>query len=196
MINKLINKRFSTRAYSEKPVEEEKLIKLFEAARWAPSSMNEQPWRFIVVSKNENDGFQKLFNTLSEGNKIWADKVPVLILVLAKKTVERTGRNNRHSWYDTGAAVALVSMQATEMDLFVHQLGGFNANESAELFEVPDEFEPVIVLAVGYHGNPDELPENLKARENAVRKRKSIDEIVFNEKFGNALVTDEKIVIG
>ena len=195
MLKEVIKKRFSTRAYSGKSVENEKLIELFQAAQWAPSSMNEQPWRFIITPRTDEENYTKLFNTLSEGNKIWAGKAPVLILVAAKKTVDRTGKQNRYSFYDTGSAVALLTLQAQELGLFVHELGGFNVNEAANALKIPNDYIPVVVLVIGYRGNVKELPENLRVRENAVRTRKPLDNFVFYGEFGRAFINDEQRVI-
>ena len=194
MINELIKNRYSTRAYSERPVEKEKLIELFKAAQRAPSSMNEQPWQFIITLKSDKESYNKLFATLSEGNKIWAGKAPVLILVTAKKIVERTGKPNRYSFYDTGSAVALLSLQALQAGLYIHQLGGFNAKKAAIALKVPDDFEPIVVLVIGYRGDVNELPENLRVREKAVRTRKPMDEVVFFGEFGRAFISDRKTV--
>ena len=195
MINELIKKRFSTRAYSERPVEKEKLVELFEAAQWASSSMNEQPWRFIVTTKKDEESFNKLFSALSDGNKIWAGKAPVLILVSAKKTIDRNGKLNRYGFYDTGSAVAFLVLQALEMGLYVHQLGGFNVNEAANALNVPGDYEPVVVLVLGYRGDVQDLPENLRVRENAVRTRKPFENIVFEGEFGKSFINDKEAVI-
>jgi nitroreductase len=195
MIDELIKKRFSTRAYSERLVEKEKLVELFEAAQWAPSSMNEQPWRFIITTKNEEESFNKLFDTLSDGNKIWAVKAPVLILVSAKKTIDRNGKLNRYSFYDTGSAVAFLVLQAMEMGLYVHQLGGFNVNEAANELNVPNDYEPVVVLVLGYRSDVQDLPENLRVREKAVRTRQPLENIVFEGEFGRSFINDEKALI-
>jgi nitroreductase len=195
MIDELIKKRFSTRTYSERLVEKEKLVELFEAAQWAPSSMNEQPWRFIITTKNEEESFNKLFDTLSDGNKIWAVKAPVLILVSAKKTIDRNGKLNRYSFYDTGSAVAFLVLQAMEMGLYVHQLGGFNVNEAANELNVPNDYEPVVVLVLGYRSDVQDLPENLRVREKAVRTRQPLENIVFEGEFGRSFINDEKALI-
>jgi nitroreductase len=195
MIDELIKKRFSTRAYSERPVEKGKLVELFDAAQWAPSSMNEQPWRFIVTTKNDGESFNKLFDTLSDGNKIWAGKAPVLILVSAKKTIDRSGKLNRYSFYDTGSAVAFLVLQAMEMGFYVHQLGGFNVNEAANVLNVPNDYEPVVVLVLGYRGDVQNLPENLRVREKAIRTRQPLENIVFEGEFGRSFINDEKALI-
>lgn len=192
MINEIIKKRFSTRAYSDKSVEKEKLLKLFEAARWAPSSRNEQPWRFIVVTKYDEEYYEKLFNTLSESNKVWVKKAPVLVLVLAKKTISGSVKTNRYSFYDTGSAVAMLVLQAYELGLYVHQLGGFNPIEAAKVLKVSDDLEPAVVLVIGYRGSVKDLPEYLRIREETARTRKPLDNIVFSGEFGRVFINDKK----
>jgi len=195
MIDELIKNRFSTRAYSERPVDKEKLVELFGAAQWAPSSMNEQPWRFIITTKKDEESFNKLFGSLSDGNKIWAGKAPVLILVTAKKTIDRNGKLNRYSFYDTGSAVAFLVLQALEMGLYVHQLGGFKVNDAANALNVPNDYEPVVVLVLGYRGDVQDLPENLRVREKAVRTRKPLENIVFEGEFGKSFINNKETVI-
>lgn len=118
-----------------------------------------------------------------------------MVLVTAKKTIDRTGKPNRYSFYDTGSAVALLSLQTQELGLFAHELGGFNINEAANVLKVPDDCIPVVVLIIGYKGNVKELPENLRVRKNAARIRKPSDYFVFNGEFGKAFINDEKTVI-
>lgn len=180
----LIRLRWSPRAFGEKPVEKKKLQSLFEAARWAPSSMNEQPWRFIVGQKND-ETWNKLHDSLVEFNQRWAIKAPVLILTLAKKTFTYKGRENITHLYDTGQAVSLLVIEAVNQGLVAHQMGGFHAEKVAELFQIPDDFKPVTVIAVGYQGNPAELPEDMIKPEFRERERRELNEQVFAGKFGS-----------
>jgi nitroreductase len=183
-IHDLISRRHSPRSFSNSMIEEEKLAALFEAARWAPSSANEQPWHFVYATKEEPETFQSLLDTLAEGNRIWAKNAPALVAVIAKTFYERNGRAYAHAWYDVGQSVANLALQATALDLVVHQMGGFSADKVRAALNVPEGFEPVIVFAVGYEGDGDELPEHLREREHAPRTRKPLDEIVFNGTFG------------
>jgi nitroreductase len=184
MIHELLKKRYSTRAFADKSIEHEKIINLLEAARWSPSSMNGQPWRFIISSKLDTVNFNNLVGILNESNQIWAKNAAVLILTIANLDFDSAGQLNKHALYDLGNAVASLTFQATAMDLFVRQMGGFNADKARMVFSIPTGYEPVSVLALGYKGNPDALPEPLKLREKAVRTRKGLYEIAFAEKFG------------
>ena len=182
MIHELINKRKSTRAFAEKPIEAEKLELLFEAARWASSSMNEQPWRFIYRTKDELNLYTELFNTLMDGNKTWAGSAPLLIAVLAKTHFDYKDRSNRHYMYDTGQAVATMMLQLTDLGLVAHQMGGFHMDQTKAVLSVDDSYEIAVIIAVGYPGDVNALPDELKARETGPRKRKTINEIAFQNR--------------
>ncbi|MCX6150525.1 MAG: nitroreductase family protein [Ignavibacteriales bacterium] len=184
MLHELIIKRNSPRAFTEKEIEPEKLEDLFEAARWAASSMNEQPWRFIVAVRKDLENFDKMVKILNEPNKIWAKNAGALILTVAKQNLDFNNKLNKYAFYDVGQSVANLTLQATAINLYVHQMGGFSAEKAKEVFLLPDEFSAVSVLAIGYKGEPEMLPENLKVRELAVRTRKPIDEIIYDGKFG------------
>lgn len=194
MINDLIKNRYSTRAFSEKLIEEEVIVSLFEAARWAPSGGNEQPWRFIAAAKNDPESYEKVLNALSDGNKLWAQNAPLLIVGVTKLDRGIEKKLNKYAFYDLASSVANLTLQATSMDLYVRQMGGFNPLAVRELFDIPENYEPAIVLAVGYKGDLDNLPENMKLREGAPRQRKPLSEIVFSGRFGNpsALVKEKQ----
>jgi nitroreductase len=185
-IHELLANRWSPRAFSDQPVEPEKLLSLFEAARWTPSSANEQPWRFIIASKENGHVFSALAECLTEGNRRWAERAPLLVLALTQSTYTRTGRPYRHSWYDLGQSVALLTVQATALGLAVHQMGGFDPDKARRVLSTPEGFEPVIVLAVGYPGLPASLPEDLQTREHAPRSRKPLQDLVYSEEWGKA----------
>jgi len=182
-INDLARKRWSPRAFLDKPVEPEKLISMHEAARWSASGGNEQPWRFIV-GMNGDETWRKIYETLDEGNRIWNGNVPVLILAIGNTISSFNGNMSLYYGYDTGQAVAQLSLEAMNQGLHVHQMGGFSVEKVRTLFEIPGEFQPLTVIAAGYLGDPDSLPENLKKRELLERKRKPLEEIVFSGKFG------------
>ena len=180
----VIERRRSLRAYSGNPVEEEKIKSLFEAARWAPSSMNEQPWIYIYATKEQPELWSKIVETLSEGNKVWAMDAPLLIVSLARKKHLRNNNPNGLANYDLGGANAFLSLQATMLGLNVHQMGGFNKVILAQNLNVPlEEFEPTVVIAIGYPGEADKLPENLKQRETAPRVRYTQESFVMNKSF-------------
>jgi nitroreductase len=184
-INELARNRWSPRSFLDKPVEKEKLVSMFEAARWSPSGGNEQPWRFIA-GVNHDETWQKIFLTLNEGNREWNGPVPVLILAIGYKISNWDGNISGYFQYDTGQAVAHLSIEAMNQGLHVHQMGGFSVEKALELFEIPGDHLPLTVIAVGYIGSPGSLSEKLKERELEERKRKELGEIVFSGKFGES----------
>ncbi len=184
-VHDLIGRRWSPRAFSERPVESEKLLSLLEAARWAASSSNEQPWSFLVATREDVQNHENVLSVLVESNRVWAGKAPVLILTFAHSQFDKTGKPNRHAFYDVGQAAANLSIQATALGLVAHQMGGFSVEDARARFAVPKDWEPVSVVAVGYLGNPDSLPEKLREREIARRQRRPLDSFVFSGKWGN-----------
>jgi nitroreductase len=174
-----IKNRHSTVLFSSTPVEKKKLDLLFEAARWAPSAFNEQPWRFIIGIKEKDDLYKKLLDCLVESNQHWAKYAPVLVLVVAKKVFSHNSNPNRTSFYDTGLAVGNLLSQATSLDLFVHQMGGFSIDKARNEFKIPENFEPIVIMAIGYKGKPDDFPDDLQLREKKARIRKHAED--FNK---------------
>ena len=183
-LHELISNRRSPRSYSGAPVEAWKIVTLFEAARWSPSSANEQPWHFIVATKEDTAAYDALFGTLMEGNRRWASRAPMLVLGVAQSFYAKSGKPYRHSWYDLGQSVAHLTLQATALGLAVHQMGGFDAEKAREIFSIPDGYDPVVVLAAGYAESAEHLPDDLRSRELAPRSRKSLEATVFTEKWG------------
>ncbi|HEX2056148.1 MAG TPA: nitroreductase family protein [Nitrospiraceae bacterium] len=193
-IHELLRRRWSPRAYSERAVEPDKLASLFEAARWAPSSNNEQPWSFVMATKGEAV-YTRLFDCLKEGNKKWAFRAPVLMLSVARLTFEDDGTPNRHAFHDTGMAVFSLVVQATALGLIVHQMAGFDMERARRDLRIPDGHDPVAMIAVGYPGDPAMLPDYLREREFKARERKAIDTFVFDGLWGasaNALVVEQR----
>ncbi|MCB0279025.1 MAG: nitroreductase family protein [Calditrichaeota bacterium] len=183
MINELIKKRRSTRAFSSQSIDADTLMSLFEASRWAASSMNEQPWRFVYRLKDDNpQEFDELFSTLMDGNKSWAGSAPLLIAVLAKTHFAYKDRPNRHYMYDTGQAVATMLVQLTDMGLVAHQMGGFHIDQAKEILSVDDDYEIAVIIAVGYPGDINTLPDDLKKRESGPRKRNELNDFVFKNR--------------
>jgi nitroreductase len=180
----LLQRRWSPRAFSERLVEAEKLLSLFEAARWAPSSFNEQEWYFVLTTKQKPEEHARLLSCLTERNQEWASLAPVLMISVAKLHFDHTGKPNRHAFYDVGMAVGNLITQATALDLFVHQMAGFFKEKVAELYGIPDGFEPVAAIALGYAGELDRLPEQFRAPELAPRSRKLIQSFVFEGQWG------------
>ncbi|MCW3058226.1 MAG: nitroreductase [Capsulimonas sp.] len=187
-IHEQFRRRRSTRAFSDQPIDTPTLHKLFEAARWAPSSSNEQPWRFIIASKENPEEFERLLDTLAAGNKAWAKDAPLLVLAVAKRHKgEEGGPENRHAAYDLGQSVATLTLQALHEGIYARQLGGFDADKAREALDVPAGYDPISVLVLGYPGDPNSLPEFAKEKEQAPRMRKALSEIVFQGRFGKTL---------
>ena len=178
-IHDLLRRRWSPRAFDERPVEPEKLRSLLEAARWAPSSNNEQPWRFLVATKERKTEYARLFNCLLEGNQKWVYRVPVLLLSVAKLRFE-DGLPNRHSLHDTGMAAENLVLQATALGLATHQMAGFRLDQARADCQIPAGYEPAAMIAVGYAGDPALLSEHLRAREAQPRVRKPLSELVYS----------------
>ncbi|TKS60616.1 MAG: nitroreductase [Nitrospira sp.] len=183
-IHDLLRRRWSPRAFAERSIEPEKLRSLFEAARWAPSSNNEQPWRFIVVTKEERTAYDRLFNCLVEGNRKWVHQAPMLMLSVASLQFEEDGKPNRHAFHDTGMAVENLVIQATASGLFVHQMAGFDVERARAEFKIPPAYDPVAMIALGYPGDPTTLPDNLRNRELKLREREAVAKFVFSGIWG------------
>lgn len=177
-IHDLLQKRWSPRAFANKPVDSELLKQIFEAARWAPSSYNEQPWHFIVARQEEEEAFEKLSQVLNEFNRGWAKKAPVLGLGLAKQTFDLDGRPNPHAEHDLGQAIAHLTFEATRHDLYVHQMAGILPDKARRLYDIGEDYEPKTMFAIGYKGEPELLGEDLQKQEEGSRSRKPLDEIV------------------
>ena len=173
-----LKNRWSPRSFLNRKVDDNIIKTLLEAARWAPSSMNEQPWHYFYACKDET-GFDKMLDCLVPQNREWAKNASVLLLSVAKKNFSFKSKPNRHALHDTGASNASLAIQAASMGMQAHQMGGFNMEKTLEVFNLSiDEYEPVSFIAVGYPGDPDNLSEELRERELAPRQRKSLDEIV------------------
>ena len=185
-IHELLRERWSPRAFADRMVEPEELRSLLEAARWAPSSFNEQPWSFIVATKQHPGEYERLLSCLVEGNVRWAQHAPVLMLSVARLAFERNGKPNRHAFHDVGLAVENLVIQATAFGLAVHQMAGFHVDKARELFSIPDGHEPVAALVLGFPGDPAGLPEDLREREVAPRIRKPLESFVFSGQWGQS----------
>jgi nitroreductase len=179
----LIKNRRSLRAYSDRVLESETIYSLFEAARWAPSSSNEQPWTYLHATKSDHVTWQLLFDCLNEGNKIWAKNAPLLIMSMARKTFLSNGNHNAFAFYDLGAANAFLSLQAVELGLQIRQMGGYNQTKAKESLNIPDSLALGPMIAAGYPGDPMQLPEPLKLRETTPRERYAQHEFVTDKSF-------------
>ena len=183
-VHDLITKRWSPYSFDDRPVSESDLRSLFEAARWAPSSYNEQPWSYIVATKENPEEFERLLSCLVEGNQVWAKAAPVLALGIATLKFARNNKPNRVAVHDLGLAAGNLCLEATARGLMVHQMVGILPDKAREIYEIPEGSEAVTGFAIGYAGNPDSLPDTLKERDRAARQRKPLGEFVFGGKWG------------
>lgn len=184
-IQDLIRNRWSPRALADKPVSGEILKSLFEAARWAPSSNNEQPWVYLVATKADPENFQKLLSVLVEFNINWAKHAPVLALSVAKLVFAKGDSPNRHAFHDVGAASSQLTLEAVARGLLVHQMAGYDVEKARTAFNIPADWDPVAAMAIGYPGDPASLPAPYKERETAARVRKPITEFVMSGQWGH-----------
>lgn len=182
-VHPIIASRWSPRAYDTRPVEPVKLQRIFEAARWAASSSNLQPWYFLVGMKGD-EAYEKIFETLVEFNQLWAVNAPLLVLAISKTTNQR-GEPNKSYAYDLGQAVATLSLQAIAEGIYTHQMGGFDAAKAAGLFGIPEDYKALVVFALGYLGDHGELHHKLQKLELSPRIRRSTREFVFTGSFGH-----------
>ncbi|HTI13705.1 MAG TPA: nitroreductase family protein [Dictyobacter sp.] len=178
-VHDLIRERWSPRAFSDLPVEHAKLQSLFEAARWAPSAGNQQPWYFLLATRENSEAHTRFANILFERNTLWAQHAPVLILTVVK-LYERAGLEQT-SYFDVGMAVGNLLMQAVDFGLMTHQMSGLDREKAVAELNIPEGFVPHTMIAIGYPGAPDKLPDDLRERETFPRERKTLQEFVFAE---------------
>ena len=174
MLNELIKKRYSPYSFSDSQIEKETIYKLFDAARFSPSSYNEQPWRFIVASKSNEETYNNILKSLVDANRDWAKQASVLILTIAQNEFSKNRKKNYHAEYDLGQAVAYLTLKATELDIYVHQMAGFSREKAVDLFNIPEGFTPITVMALGYINEND---------ESKIKQRKELSDIVFEKSF-------------
>jgi len=180
----LLKKRWSTRKYDPtKAIGVKDLCSLFEAARWTPSAYNEQPWNFIIVTRNEKEQFQKVIELLNEGNKLWASDAFALVVAVVSLNSSHNNHPNFHALYDLGASVANLTAQAVHLNIAVNQMGGFSREKAFKLFNLDEQYIPVTVLALGYPPE-DEAFEDYKIERQKKRTRKSLDQFVFMNDWG------------
>ncbi len=185
-IHEILTHRWSPRAFDERPVEAEKLRALFEAARWSASSYNAQPWYFIVATKDDPANFKKVLDCFVEFNQGWAKSAPVVAISVAGMTFQHNGQPNRHSFHDVGQAAATMALQATALGLQVHQMAGILPDKAREVFHIPEGYEAVAGIALGYTGDAAALPDQLRERELAPRQRKPASSFVFTGEWGKS----------
>lgn len=185
-VHELISSRWSPYSFAQRVVSAEDLRSLFEAVRWAPSSYNEQPWRYILATKENPEEFKRLLSCLVEANQTWAQAASVLALAITSLNFSRNGKLNRAAIHDLGLASANLVLEATARGLAVHQMIGILPDKARELYEIPDGYEPMTAIAIGYQGDPNALPEALRERDLVRRTRKPLKEFLFSGKWGSS----------
>ncbi len=183
-IHELLQKRWSPRAFADKPVEADKLKRLLEAARWAPSSFNGQPWAFVVGTKDRPEDFAKVLSCMIEFNQSWAKSAPVVMITAARLNFEHNNQPNRHAFHDVGLAMGNLLVQATAEGLYVHQMAGILPDVAKTTLAIPDGWEAVTGVAIGYLGDPNSLPEKLREREQTPSPRKPLSQFAFAGSWG------------
>ncbi len=189
VIHELIAKRWSPRSFDpDKPVGRDDLLALLEAARWAPSCFNDQPWRYVVCDKNTDPtNWQAAFGLLAEKNQLWAKNAPVLILAVATSKFNHNGSPSRWGMYDTGAAGMALCLQAVALGLVVHQMGGYDHVKAREVFGIPDDCTPMAMMAVGYQAEADLLADDFKESETGPRCRAPLAERFYAGRWGDLI---------
>jgi nitroreductase len=186
-VHELIRTRWSPRAFSSREVSNEDLKAVLEAARWAASSFNEQPWRFFVARKSDVAAHARFVDLLVPGNRAWASSAPVLIIMAAKRTFSHDASPNYYALHDAGQALAHLMLQATALGLHAHAMAGFDRDRAREELGIPDDYEMGAAVALGYSGDPDQLPEAARKAELAKRQRKPLAEIAFGSRWNESL---------
>jgi nitroreductase len=178
-LHELIRNRWSPVAFDGRSISAEMLGSLLEAARWAPSSYNEQPWRYIIATRDDRAEFERLMSCLADSNAAWVKNASVLMLAVASLKFSRNGKPNRHAQHDVGLANENLVLQAEALGLAGHQMAGFDVTKCRVLYKIPDDFEPLTMIAVGYHATGPDVDEALRRREESPRSRKPLAEMVF-----------------
>ncbi len=188
-INEVIANRWSGRAYdANKAVSHEQIISLCEAARWAPSCFGDEPWRFIVWNKNtDKASWQKAFDCLVPGNQEWVKDAPVLLLSCADTVMRKNQKPNRFGQHDTGAAAENLCLQAQDLGLMAHQMGGFDADAARSAFKIPEQFTVMAMIAVGYAADINTVTGEALKRETAERERRPLAELFFDSAWEKAI---------
>jgi len=179
LILEIIQERWSPYSFSSNQVEGFKMKAIFEAAGYAPSCNNEQPWMFVFTTQEEEKVFHDYMGFLADSNKVWAKYAYALVISMARTKFSYNGKPNRYSFHDTGMAVTNLLLQALALDIYVHQMGGFSIEKVKEYFKLSDDIEPVAMMAVGYLGDGISLSPELLMRDEKRRPRKSVNEFVF-----------------
>lgn len=182
-IDNLLKKRWSPRSFKPTSLTEDEIGSIMEAARWAASASNVQPWRFIVATRDQTEHFAKLLEPLADGNSMWAKNAGALVLAIAQnKNAE--GKPQAYAEHDLGQSNVMITLQVESLGLRAHQMAGFDKDKARELFDIPEGFTPMTYIAIGHQDEPEKLVDFLEEREKAPRTRKPLNEIVFRGKFG------------
>ena len=182
-VHELIKNRWSPRSFDERGIEKEKILSLFESARWASSAYNEQPWRFVYATKDNRESYDKLLECANENNRAWISSAPLLMLAVMKNDMVRDNKPNRYAMYDLGLATGNIMAEATSLGLYVHVISGFDGEKARTLFNISPAYSPVTIIAAGCLGSPDALPEKSRTLETSARARKKIEEFAFEGSF-------------
>ena len=182
-VHDLVAARWSPVAFRDEPVTEDALHSLFEAVRWAPSCYNDQPWNFVYARRDMPEAFETILSTLVPLNQEWACHAPVLAISVARKMFRHNNQPNAYTWHDIGLATGIMAVQAASLGLSVHVMAGFDPGAAQMLLHIPEGYEPVTAMAIGYAGDPANLSERLQARDNAPRTRVSQDGFVHRGKW-------------
>ncbi|MDH3280172.1 MAG: nitroreductase family protein [Gammaproteobacteria bacterium] len=183
-IHRLIADRWSPVGFADRPVSNADLRSLFEAVRWAPSSYNEQPWRYIVATSDDPEAFRIAVACLAEGNQAWAKYAPVLAFAVYSERFVRNGKPNRAARHDLGLAAGNLCVEATSRGLYVHQMIGLDPENVRAAYRIPEGFTPLTALAIGYAAPSDEIPEELRERDQRPRERNPVSTFVFGSTWG------------
>ncbi len=185
-VQDFVAKRWSPYGFADRDVSEGDLHSLFEAARWAASSFNEQPWSYIVATSAQEAEFARLLSCLVEANQSWAKAAPVLALGVATLNFKRNNKPNHVAIHDLGLATGNLVAEATARGLAVHQMSGILPDRAREFYVIPEGSEAVTGIAIGYAGDPEALPEEIQKRDSTLRERKPQREFVFGTSWGKA----------
>jgi nitroreductase len=185
-VNDLMRRRWSPRAFDNRRIPTETLLSILEAARWAASSRNEQPWRFLVATRDHPEDYERLLSCLNENNRTWAQRAPMLVLSAAKKKYTHNDIKNRYAAHDAGMALAHLVLQAVEYGIYAHIMAGFDSARAREVCAIPEEFEPLTITALGYPGDPSVLDESTRERELGPRRRKPLRDLTFGATWGHS----------
>ena len=183
-VHELISTRWSPYSFSRRLIPREDLLSIFEAARWAASSFNEQPWRYLVASRDRREDFDRILSCLLEGNQVWAREAPTVALGCTRTTFSRNDKPNRVAQHDLGLASASLTFEATSRGVHVHQMAGILPDKAREVFSIPVGFEAMTALALGYRADPGTGARELRARDESSRTRRTQYEFVFGAEWG------------